>query len=69
MFIEDGSLSGISDVMDDYENEMEESHQKSTIAEKSVRLPQKLTIAEKIIRSRQPSSTYRTDEAVAPTTS
>ncbi len=50
MFIEDGSFSGISDVMEDNENKK--------------KTPTKLTIAGKIIRSRKPSSTY-TKEAVA----
>ena len=47
MFIEDDSMSGISDAMKEYENE------------KSIK---KLTIAEKIIRSQLPSSTYTDQE-------
>ena len=47
MFIEDESMSGISDAMKEYENE------------KSIK---KLTIVEKIIRSKLPSSTYTDQE-------
>ena len=70
--IAEKSIRSIKDSTNAMKNVAEKSVRtikKSKNTRKSVTAPKKLTIAEKILRSRQPSSTFMTEEAVAPSTS